>query len=563
MKVIIIGGVAGGATAAARLRRLDEKASITIYEKSGFISYANCGLPYYIGGEIEDEGELTLQTPQSFKARFNVEVNVNCRVTAIDTATKTVAVEQLKTGEVFTDSYDKLIISTGAHPALFGIGGADTRGVFTLRTVEDTLAIKRYIDDEHPREAIVAGGGYIGIELAENLVRNFIKVTILQRPNQLLAPLDYDMACLVASKLKKEGVEVVFGASVKAFSRKGDKIICTLADGSSRPCDMAIAALGVLPDSSLAVQAGLKTGVKGAICVNERMQTSAPDVYAVGDAVEVTHFVTGAKALISLAGPANKQGRIAADNICGIPSEYCGSQGSSVIKVFDMTVATTGINERAAQATGINCQSVVLSPSSHAGYYPGARTMTMKVVFENSTARILGAQIVGFDGVDKRIDVIATAMRAGLTADKLIELDLAYAPPYSSAKDPVNMAGYMIENIMNGLVKQFTWHDIPGLTGDEGAFLLDARTRGEYAAGHVAGFINIPLDELRSRLGEVPAGKRIYVMCHSGLRSYLACRILSQNGFDCFNFSGGYAFLRAVCLGGGMPENMFSCGMER
>lgn len=562
MKVIIIGGVAGGASAAARLRRLDESAQIVIYERSGYISYANCGLPYYIGGEIEDKEALTLQTPQSFFERFNIVAKVNHEVIAIDLAAKQVTVKNLVSGAVFTDGYDKLIIATGARPALFGIEGADCEGVFTLRTVEDTFAIKSYIDEKKPRAAVVAGGGYIGIELAENLVRDGLRVIILQRPNQLLAPLDYDMACFVRAKLVKEGIEVRSGVGVQSFAKTNDKVICSLADGTHIDCDIAIAALGVQPDSELAKDAGLKTGIKGSIRVDEHMQTSDKDVYAVGDAVEVTNFVTGKKALISLAGPANRQGRIAADNICGIPSVYGGSQGSSVIKVFDMTVATTGINQRAAEAAGISCRSVVLSPASHAGYYPGARNMTIKVVFENNTARLLGAQIVGYDGVDKRIDVIATAMRAGLSAAQLAELDLAYAPPYSSAKDPVNMAGFMVENILKGLVKQFSLKDITGLIGDDGAFLLDTRTPREYAAGHAKGFVNIPLDELRARIGEVPAGKRIYVMCHSGMRSYLACRILAQNGYDCYNFSGGYAFLRAVASGGGMPEKMFACGME-
>lgn len=563
MKVVIIGGVAGGASAAARLRRLNEDAEIIIFERSGYISYANCGLPYYVGGVIADREELTLQTPQSFFARFNISVNVNCEVTAIDASEKTVSVTNLKTGATFKESYDKLIISTGARPALFGIEGAHEEGVFTLRTVEDTLAIRQYMERRKPRTAVIAGGGYIGIELAENLVHAGLSVTILQRPDQLLTPFDYDMACLVAYRMRRAGVDVRFGASVKSFSRQGDKLLCTLADGHSFPCDMAIAALGVQPDTALASSAGLKTGIKGAICVDEHMLTSDPDIYAVGDAVEVTNFVTGHKALISLAGPANKQGRIAADNICGISSSYRGSQGSSVIKVFDMTAAATGINEKAARAAGIDCESVVLSPSSHAGYYPGGRNMTMKVLFERGTYRLLGAQIIGYDGADKRIDVLATALRAGLKATQLVDLDLAYAPPYSSAKDPVNMAGYIIENISAGLIKQYSWRDIPALSRDDGAFLLDTRTEGEYAAGHVSGFVNIPLDELRSRIGEVPEGKRVYVMCHSGLRSYLACRILSQKGFDCYNFSGGYAFLRAVSTGGGMPAEMFSCGMEK
>ena len=563
MKVVIIGGVAGGASAAARLRRLNEGTEITIYERSGYISYANCGLPYYIGGEIEDREELTLQTPASFSARFNVEVFVRHEVVAIDRKTKSVVVRRLSDGAEFCDGYDKLIIATGARPALFQIEGAGQEGVFTLRTVEDTFAIDDYISSRSPRTAVVAGGGYIGLEIAENLVRRGIRTTIVQRPAQLLAPLDSDMASLVRACVVKNGVEVLFGASVKAFKRDGEEVVCTLSDGRELRCGIAVAALGVRPDTALARAAGLDTGAKDAIVTDDNMRTSDPDIYAVGDAVEVTHFVGGTRTLISLAGPANKQGRIAADNICGIPSVYRGSQGSSVIKVFDMTVATTGLNERSAAAAGFDCQSVVLTPNSHAGYYPGARPMTIKVTFERGTARLLGAQIVGYEGVDKRIDVLATAIRAGLSGTDLADLDLAYAPPYSSAKDPVNMAGYVIENIVRGLVKQFTWRDIPRITGEEGAVLLDVRTPEEYAAGHVAGFINIPVDELRARMGELPVGARVYVMCHSGVRSYLACRILSGMGREAFNFQGGYAFLRAVRGAGGLPEAMFACGAEK
>ena len=562
MKVVIIGGVAGGASAAARLRRLDESAEIVIFERSGYISYANCGLPYYIGGVIADREQLTLQTPQSFALRFNAKVFVGHEVEAVDRQNKRVRVRDLAGSRTFYERYDKLIIATGARPALFGIEGTELEGVFTLRTVEDTLAVKEYISARNPRTAAIAGGGYIGIELAENLVRAGLSVTVLQRPEQLLQPLDPDMACLVAARMRAAGVQIKFGASVSAFRRCGGALECVLSDGAAIPCDMAVAALGVQPDSRIAAEAGLKTGIKGAICVDERMRTSDPDIYAVGDAVEVKNFVTGRPALISLAGPANRQGRIAADNVCGIPSVYGGSQGSSVIKVFDMTVAATGINEGAARAAGMDCQSVVLSPASHASYYPGARNMTVKVLFDGADGRLLGAQIVGYDGVDKRIDVLATAIRAGMRAADLAELDLAYAPPYSSAKDPVNMAGFMIENIMRGLVKQYSWRDIPALTPSEEVFLLDTRTAEEYAAGHVAGYVNIPLDELRARIGEVPSGGRVYVMCHSGLRSYLACRILAQSGRNCFNLSGGYSFLRAVRDGGGMPQITFACGAE-
>ena len=555
MKVIIIGGVAGGATAAARLRRLDESAEIVIYERSGYISYANCGLPYYIGGEIEDRAELTLQTPRSFFARFNIVAKVNHEVTAIDTSAKRVTVKDLKSGAVFTDGYDKLIIATGAKPALFGIGGAHLKGVFTLRTVEDTLAIRDYIDGNGPRTAVIAGGGYIGIELAENLVRAGLKVTILQRPDQLLAPLDYDMACLVSSKLRREGVEVRFGASVQSFSRDEEGLKCNLSGGTAVACDIAVAALGVLPDSALAQNAGLKTGIKGGICVNERMQTSAPDVYAVGDAVEITHFVTGKKSLISLAGPANKQGRIAADNICGFPSEYKGTQGSSVLKLFDMTIAMTGLNERAAQAAGLDYDKMYTYNQSHASYYPGGHGISMKVLYEKGTGRLLGAQLIGYDGVDKRCDVLATAIHANMTAFDLTELELCYAPPFGSAKDPVNYAGYAIENVLTGKVKTFHWHDVATLPRDGSVTLLDVRTPAERAAGAIDGFTGIPLDELRQHLDELDPSKPIYVHCQSGLRSYLACRILSGHGFDCYNLTGGYRFYSLVTKEQKAPEH--------
>ena len=547
MKAVIIGGVAGGATAAARLRRLDEGASITIYERSGFISYANCGLPYYIGGEIADDGELTLQTPSSFKERFNVDVYVRHEVTAIDAAAREVEVRDLATGRSFKDCYDKLIIATGAKPALFGIEGAGTSGVFTLRTVEDTLAIKQFIVQNKPRTAIIAGGGYIGIELAENLVRAGIAVTILQRPDRLLQPLDYDMACLVAAKVRQAGAEVVFGASVKAFeSRPQGGVLCRLADGSARPCDMAVAALGVQPDSALAAAAGLKMGIKGAICVDEHMRTSSPDIYAVGDVVQVTNFVTGGDALISLAGPANKQGRIAADNICGIPSRYTGTQGSSILKVFDLAVASTGITEKTAKALHLNYEKSFTFSANHATYYPGATNMSIKTIFEKNTGKILGVQIVGNDGVDKRCDVFATAIRAGMTAKDLTELELCYAPPFGSAKDPVNMAGYVIENMMSGLVKTFHWHDIEKISKDPNAFLLDTRNPMEYLAGTIPGFVNIPLDSLRDRLDEIPKDKTIYVTCQIGLRGYIAARILMQNGYDVYNLSGGYRLYQTI-----------------
>ena len=532
MKVIIVGGVAGGATAAARLRRLDETAEIVVFERSGYVSYANCGLPYYIGGVITDKEELTLQTPESFWQRFRVDMRVRHEVTAIHPAEKTVDVRNLATGETFTESYDKLVLSPGARPTQPALPGVGIDRLFTLRTVEDTLKIREFIEQHHPRSAVLAGGGFIGVELMENLRELGIDVTVVQRPRQLLNPLDADMAAFLHAKLRQKGVRLHLGCTVEGFAANGDRVNVLLKDEAPLTADMVVLAIGVTPDTGLAKAAGLELGIKGSILVNDRMETSAPDIYAVGDAVQVKHFVTGQDTLLSLAGPANKQGRIAADNICGGDSRYPGSQGSSVIKVFDMTIATTGVNEKTAKQAGIDCDKVYLSPMSHAGYYPGGKVMTLKVVFEKGTYRLLGAQIVGYEGVDKRIDVLATAIHAGLSALQLKDLDLAYAPPYSSAKDPVNMAGFMIENLSHGLVEQFFPEDVDALPRDGSVTLLDVRTPGEYADGHAEGFVNLPVDDLRERLREVPVGKPVYVICQSGLRSYIACRILAQQCMD-------------------------------
>lgn len=563
MKVVIVGGVAGGATAAARIRRLDENAEIVVFEKSGFVSYANCGLPYFIGDVITDQEELTLQTPESFRDRFRISVKTNHEVTGVYPDEKTVMVRNNLTGDEWKEDYDKLILSPGARPVRPNLPGIDSEMIFTLRTVEDTLRIHDYVSTRGVKSVVVAGGGYIGIETAENLRAKGLDVTIVQRPKQLMNTLDYDMAVFVHSKLRRNGVKLRLGSSVAGFMDDNGGII-TLLDGEEGiAADMVILAIGVTPDSSLAKQAGLELGVKGSIVVNDRMETSAADIYAVGDAVQVRHFVTGEDAVIALAGPANKQGRIAADNICGGDSHYRGSLGTSIIKIFDMTVAGTGLTEKAAAAASISCDSVVLSPSSHAGYYPGAKVMTMKVVYEKESLRLLGAQIIGAEGVDKRIDVLATAIHAGIRADKLKDLDLAYAPPFSSAKDPVNMAGFMIENIAEGLVKQYHWDQVEKLPRDGSVTLLDTRTPGEYAAGHIEGYINIPVDELRERLDEIDSDKPVYVICQSGIRSYIASRILTQNGFDAYNFSGGYRFYAAVIKEKETGECAYPCGMDR
>ena len=562
MKVIIVGGVAGGATAAARIRRLDERAEIVVFERSGFISYANCGLPYYIGDVITDAEELTLQTPESFYSRFRVDMRVHHEVTAIHPEKKTVSVKNLKTGEKFEESYDKLILSPGAKPTKPRFPGADLDKVFTLRTVEDTLRIKNYINENHPQSVVLAGGGFIGLELAENLCELGMDVTVVEYAKQLMSPFDLDMAAFIHNEMRKHGVKLVLGRAVEGLEEKDDGIKVLLRDDASLHADMVVLAIGVTPDTVLAKDAGLELGIKGSIIVNDRMETSIPDIYAAGDAVQVKNFVTGEDALISLAGPANKQGRIIADNVCGLDSRYKGSQGSSVIKVFDMTAALTGINERTAKAMGIDADTVILSPMSHAGYYPGGKVMTMKVVFEKGSYRLLGAQIVGYEGVDKRIDVLATAIRAGMKATDLKELDLAYAPPYSSAKDPVNMAGFMIDNIANGVLKQWHLEDVENLPRDGSVTLLDSRTVGEYAQGHIDGFKNIPVDELRERLDEVEKGKPVYVICQSGLRSYIASRILEGNGYTAYNFAGGFRFYDAVTNDRALIERATACGME-
>lgn len=563
MKIVIVGGVAGGATAAARIRRLDENAEILVFERSGYISYANCGLPYYIGDVITDPQDLTLQTPESFFTRFRVTMKVRHEVTALHPDRKTVSVKNLETGEEFEESYDKLILSPGAKPTQPRLPGVGLEKLFTLRTVEDTFRIKEYINISHPKSAVLAGGGFIGLELAENLRELGMEVTIVQRPKQLMNPFDPDMASFIHSEMRRHGIRLALGHTVEGFEEKDGGVDVLLKDEAPLHADMVVLAIGVTPDTALAKEAGLELGIKGSIVVNDRMETSVPDIYAAGDAVQVKHYVTGQDALISLAGPANKQGRIIADNICGGDSRYQGSQGSSVIKVFDMTAATTGINETNAQKAGLATDTVILSPMSHAGYYPGGRVMTMKVVFEKETYRLLGAQIVGYEGVDKRIDVLATAIHAGMKATQLKDLDLAYAPPYSSAKDPVNMAGFMIDNIAKGSLRQWHLKDADSLPRDGSVTLLDVRTPGEYSRGHIEGFKNIPVDELREHLDEIEKEKPVYVICQSGLRSYIATRILEGNGYEAYNFSGGFRFYDAVMNDRCLIRTASACGMDK
>ena len=560
MKVVIVGGVAGGASAAARIRRLDEKAEIVVFERTNYVSYANCGLPYYIGEVITDKEELTLQTPESFWMRFRIHIKVRHEVEKINVEKKTVTVKNLETGEQFEESYDKLILSPGAK-AVMPKGAEGKERVFQLRTVEDTYRIYDFVKEKQPKNVVIVGGGFVGIELAENLHELGIQVTIAQRPDHLLSPIDYDMASFVHAKMRKKGIPVLLKKSVEEVRQSEDKVQIQFQDGVLET-DMAIMAIGVTPDSTLAKEAGLALGQKGSILVNDRMETSEKDIYAVGDAIEVTHYITGKKAVISLAGPANKQGRIVADNVCGGDSRFKGSQGSFVIKIFDLTVAATGINETMAKQAEIDYDKVYLSPMSHAGYYPGGTVMTLKVLFEKNTYKLLGAQIVGNEGVDKRIDVLATAMHAGLTGLQLKDLDLAYAPPYSSAKDPVNMAGFMIENIATGKVKQYFWDDRKELEEKENAIFLDTRTYGEVKRGMAEGYRHIPVDELRDRIEELEKGKPVYVMCQSGLRSYIACRILEQYGYECYNFAGGYRLYSSVTAEKEAAVKAMPCGLE-
>lgn len=564
MKVLIIGGVAGGASAAARLRRLSESAEIKVFERSGHMSYANCGLPYFIADVIKEEEMLYVQTPEAFKQRFNVDVFVRHEVTKILPEKKQLEVKNLETGEVFYEDYDKLIISTGAKPIKPSIEGINSEKVMTLRTVEDAVKIKSFVDENKPQSVIIAGGGFIGVELAEGLIERGLKVKIVQRPKQLLKTLDPDMAAYIHAEFRHHGAELLLGKEVLGFEEKEKSIVCKLKSGEDVEADFAIFALGVSPDSGLALEAGLKMGVKRTVAVDSKMRTSIEDIYAVGDCVEVLNPISGKMVNIALAGPANKQGRIAADNICGIESEYRGSMGSSIAKVFRLAAASTGLNSATASDLGLDFYSIVLSPLSSSSYYPGFSNLQMKLLVERGTERILGAQVIGEKGADKRLDVIATAMLAGLKGSQLKELELCYAPPFSSAKDPCNMAGFMIENIEKGLVDVIDFEGLKEIEGSKEHFLLDVRTEKEYKKAHVEGFVNIPVDELREILNELPRDKKIIVMCHGGLRSYIACRILKQRGFSPINFSGGFSHYRAVsddaCSRG---EITLPCGMPQ
>ncbi len=545
MKTVIVGGVAGGASAAARLRRLDERAEIILIERGAYISFANCGLPYYIGGEIRDASDLTLQTPEAFNKRFRIDVRVEHELLAIDAINRTVTVKNKASGREYREYFDKLIVAVGAEPIRPPIPGIGADKVFTLRNIPDTMRIKRYIDHNGPEEAAVVGGGFIGMEMAENLKRAGLAVTIIEQLDHLIPAFDAEMAADIHHYVRSKGIRLHLNDGVREIAEKEDRLEIRLGK-STLHADLLLLSVGVRPESAIAKAAGIELNPRGAIAVDGHMRTSVKDIYAVGDVAEVRDFITGDTAFVPLAGPANKQGRIAADHIAGIASRYEGTQGSAILKIFDMTIAATGINERTAQNKGYDYDKVYLYSASHAGYYPGAEYMSIKVLFERGSGKLLGAQIVGFDGVDKRCDVLAAAIRLGAKASDLTRLELCYAPPFGSAKDPVNMAGYVIENLENGIVKQFHWHDVKDLTRDGGATLLDVRTGGEAAGGMIPGFRHIPLDELRDHIDGLDKGKPVYLYCFSGMRSYLACRILMGYGFNCSHLSGGYRLYHAI-----------------
>ena len=540
MNYLIIGGVAGGATVAARLRRMDEKANIVLFERGKYVSYANCGLPYYIGDTINNREKLFVQTAKGFTDRFRIDIRTEQEVTAIRPDKKEVEIKNLSTGETYTETYDKLVLSPGAEPLRPGIEGIGSKKIFTLRNVPDTDTIKNYVNTENPKRAIVVGGGFIGLEMAENLHDLGIQVDVVEMANQVMAPLDFSMAAIVHRQLTDKGVGLHLEDGVSRFEEKDGGVTVHLRSGKQIATDMVLLSIGVRPETKLAKEAGLAIGERGGIAVNDYMQTSDADIYALGDAVEVRHLVTGQPALIPLAGPANKQGRIVADNIVfGNKKKYPGSIGTSIAKVFDLTVAAAGANAKLLQQNNIPYISSYTHGASHAGYYPGAVPLSIKILFAPENGKLLGAQIVGFNGVDKRIEMLAQVIQRGGTVHDLAELEHAYAPPYSSAKDPVNMAGFVAENILNKKSRIIQWRELAELPAD--TIRIDVRTHDEYKLGTIPGFINIPVDELREHLDELPKEKPIVVTCAVGLRGYLAYRILVQNGFKHVrNLSGGY-----------------------
>ena len=546
-KILIVGGVAGGATAAARLRRLDEKSQIIMFERGEYISFANCGLPYYIGNVIENRDALLVQTVEGMKKRFNLDIRNFSEVVSIDAEKMEVTVNNLSTGETYVEKYDELILSPGASPIKPPITGiADADNIFTLRNIPDTDAIKGFVDTKNPKEAVVVGGGFIGIEMAENLAERGVRVHLVEMLNQVMAPIDFEMAQIVHKHMVEKGVDLILGDGVDSFEENGR--VVKLKSGRKINSDITILSIGIRPENELAKSAGLELGDRGHIRVNENFETSKPHIYAVGDAIETQGLIYGEASSIALASPANRQARIVADRINGIDSKYKGVLGTSVAKVFDLTVSSTGYNEKKLKNMGKNdFKSIHIYPLSNAGYYPTARPLDLKLIFEIPSGRVLGAQAIGEVGVEKRIDVIATAIAAKMTVRDLQELELSYAPPFSSAKDPVNMAGYVASNILDG-IEAVSVMEIDDIV-EKGGYLIDVRTVGEFMAGSMPGAVNIPLDELRDRLDEIPKDKDIYINCQVGLRGYLAVRILKNNGINAVNVDGGYKSYRQLKFG--------------
>jgi NADPH-dependent 2,4-dienoyl-CoA reductase/sulfur reductase-like enzyme/rhodanese-related sulfurtransferase len=546
MKYVVIGAVAGGASAAARLRRLDEQAEIVMFEKGEYVSYANCGLPYYIGEVIKERNKLFVQTAASFKSRFNIDVRISTEVIAIDPFQKLVSAKNLLTGEEYQESYDKLVLSPGAEPIRPPLNGINLPGIYTLRNVADTDYIKSFVQTHKKSKAVVIGAGFIGLEMAENLHDLGMQVSIIEMGNQILAPVDYPIAALVQQHIRSKGVDLRLSTAVTGFEAIENGVKVLFKDGTFIDAEMVLLSIGVRPDTKLASMAGLTLGVAKGIWVNEFLQTSDPNIYAVGDAIEFANPITGQSMNTYLAGPANKQGRIAANNIVfGNTSQYHGAINTAIVKVFDMTVATAGTASKHLKNAGIKHIVSTNHSGSHAGYYPGAKQMAIQIAFSPEDGKIYSAQIAGQEGVDKRIDILSSIIKRGSNIAELVEFEHAYAPPYSSAKDPVNMAGFVAENILLDRLRIFYWDDIKKLP--ENAFLLDVRTSSEFEAGHIPSAINIPVDNIRDRMQELPLDRPIYIYCEAGLRGYLAQRILRQTGYEqVANLSGGYLSWKAA-----------------
>jgi NADPH-dependent 2,4-dienoyl-CoA reductase/sulfur reductase-like enzyme/rhodanese-related sulfurtransferase len=550
-RVLIVGGVAGGMSAAARARRLAEDAEIVVFERGPDVSFANCGLPYFLGGEIADRAKLLVQTPQRLRAAFNLDVRTRSEVVGIDRERKEIRVRDRASGREYAERYDALVLSTGAAPIVPNVPGAQREGHFVLRTLEEMDGIDSWIKARGAKTAVVVGGGFIGLEVAEQFHRRGLSVSVVERNPQVLKPFDPEMAAHLHLELRARGVSLHLTNGLERFEEPADgeraaASVVVLADGTRLPADVVILGLGVRPESQLARAAGLAIGVTGGIHVDEHLRTSDPHIYAVGDAIEVTHGVTGKPAAIPLGGPANRQGRTAADNIFGIPTKYPGTLGTAIVRVFDLTAAVTGANEAQLKAAGIAFRAVHVHPNAHAGYYPGAKPIALKLLFAPDSGRLLGAQAVGADGVDKRIDVLATALRAGMSIDEVADLELCYAPPFGSAKDAVNLAGMAAQNVLRGRVTPIQWHELGTLPN---ALILDVRDAKERAAGALPNSVHIPLPELRGRLNELPRDREIVAHCASGQRSYAACRLLTQHGFACRNLVGSYKTWKAATDG--------------